>query len=180
MASRTLALSLLALSLASGRNVHAQSNDEFEFTNGPVPELFQLGQHYPNRLEEEECRPIRLRIERNSRRYDTDLFMNQHPGVQFTDADARIMSGRLLRRLNELADSFHADHGIWIFVTKAWAEYGDSEVTDPTSLHFEGKQASIIPSTSSTQPSAYKSCSSRVAVVAQAWLLKNNKLILVV
>lgn len=117
---------------------HVQS-DDFQFTNGPVPNPFQLHQHYPDRNESVQCRPIRLRIERNSRRYRTDLVTNEHSRVNFTHADARIMSSRLQIRLNQLAYLFYVEYSVWITVTKAWTEYGDPDVDDPNSLHFEGK-----------------------------------------
>lgn len=117
----------------------AQS-DDYQFTNGPVPNPFQLHQRYPDRNESVQCRPIRLRIERNSRRFRTDLVTNEHSGMNFSNADARIMSGRLQRRLNQLAYAFYIHYHVWITVTKAWTEYGDPDVDDPNSLHFEGKE----------------------------------------
>ena len=126
----------LALIICSAQS-HSDASG-FVFSNGPMPNPFQRDQHYPYRSEEVECRRIRTRIERNSRRYRTDLVTNEHSSVHFADADARIMSNRLHRRLNELADLFHAEYSVWIRVTKAWTEFGDEEVSDPASLHFEG------------------------------------------
>lgn len=135
MAARIGYLVLASLSL-----IHVACTTPFEFTNGPVPNPFQLNQHYPDRAEAVECRPIRLRIERHSRRYRTDLVTNEHTGMNFSHSDARIMSSRLQRRLNELADLFFANYHVWITVTKAWTEYGDADVNDPNSLHFEGRR----------------------------------------
>lgn len=132
---------LLFLALFTALLCHAQSDDgeEFQVMNTPLPDTFQLNQSYPDRPEEVECRPIRLRIERNSRRYRTDLVTNDHPSIRFAHADTRVMSNRLFRRLNALADLFYEEHRGRITVLKAWTEYGDSEVVDPTSLHFEGE-----------------------------------------
>ena len=111
------------------------SNTDFDFSSGEVPNPFLLYQHYLDRPESVECRPIRLRISRGSPRFLTDLVTNDHAGVLFADADSRIMSNRMERRLNELAELFYADRGVWITVTKAWTEQDDQ---DPVSLHFEG------------------------------------------
>lgn len=132
---------LLLLAFFTALLCHAQSddNEEFQVRNTPLPDTFQVNQSYPDRPEVVECRPIRLRIERHSRRYRTELVTNDHPNIHFAHADTRVMSNRLFRRLNELADLFHEEHGVWITVLKAWTEYGDGEVGDPTSLHFEGE-----------------------------------------
>ena len=49
------------------------------------------------------------------------------------------MSLRLRSRLNELAQSFYDEHGVWLSVGKAWAEQGDSDIVEPGSLHYEGE-----------------------------------------
>ena len=119
-------------------SVQSQSDSNFIFSRGPVPNPFLLHQHYPDRPESVECRPIRLHIERGSRRFVSELVTNEHTNVQFTNADARIMSSRLHRHLNELAETFYETHNVWITVIKAWAEQGDTDVTDTNSLHYEG------------------------------------------
>ena len=119
-------------------SVQSQSDSNFIFSRGPVPNPFLLHQHYPDRPESVECRPIRLHIERGSRRFVSELVTNEHTNVQFTNADARIMSSRLHRHLNELAETFYEAHNVWITVIKAWAEQGDTDVTDTNSLHYEG------------------------------------------
>ena len=138
MAARIISCVIYAFTLYIA-TCAATADDNFIFSNGPVPDPFQLHQHYPDRSETDECRPIRLRIGRSSRRFQTDLVTNSHPSVQFANADARIMSSRLQRYLNELADLFHEQYNVWLSVTKAWVEYGDENVTDPNSLHFEGQ-----------------------------------------
>ena len=138
MAARNFLVIILSSLLLFFATCIATSDDDFIVSNGPVPDPFHLHQHYPDRPETAECRPIRLRITRPSRRFQTDLVTNEHADVQFANADARIMSNRLQRRLNELAELFHDQYSIWLTVTKAWTEYGDENVTDPNSLHFEG------------------------------------------
>lgn len=119
----------------------AQSQeDDFDFTNGPVPNPFQLNQHYPDRPEIVECRPIRLHITRGSQRFSRELAANDHPRLQFASSNARIMSLRLLRHLNQLAEAFHARYTATITVIQAWTEFEDNELDDPTSLHYEGEQ----------------------------------------
>jgi hypothetical protein len=136
-------LATLALVATNFHCSTAQQSDNddggFSFTNGPVPDPFTLHQRYPDRPEAVECRPIRLHIPRGSRRFRTELVTNDHSGVHFANSDARIMSLRLRRHVNELADAFHDEFGVWIAVSKAWVEDGDEGITDPTSLHFEGR-----------------------------------------
>ena len=136
----TFLLATLTILHANFLRCSAQSDydGDFSFTNGPVPNPFQLHQRYPDRPETVECRPIRLQIPRGSRRFRTELVTNDHPSVQFANSDARIMSLRLRRHLNELAEAFHEERGVWITVSKAWVE-GDAGDADPTSLHFEGE-----------------------------------------
>ena len=131
---------VLLLLLSAASCTLAQSDDEeFLFTNDPVPDTFQLHQRYPDRPETEECRPIRLHIGRGSRRFRSELVTNDHSFVHFSSADARIMSLRLRSRLNELAQSFYDEHGVWLSVGKAWTEQGDSDIVEPDSLHYEGE-----------------------------------------
>ena len=114
--------------------------DGFSYSRAPVPATFHMGSRYPNRTEEAECRPIRLRIVRNSRLYRTELVTNTNPKIIFVSADARIMTSRLHMRLNALADQYFYHFRERITVLRAWTEYSeDSDDTDPNSLHYEGK-----------------------------------------
>ena len=132
-------LALLATNFHCSTAQQSDNDDgDFSFTNGAVPDPFTLHQRYPDRPEAVECRPIRLQIPRGSRRFRQELVTNDHSGVRFANS-ARIMSLRLRRHVNELADAFHDEFGVWIAVSKAWVEDGDEEITDPTSLHFEGE-----------------------------------------
>ena len=107
----------------------------FLYTRGPLPRIFRRGDRYPNRNETEECRPIRLRIMRNSRLYRSDLVTNSNPNIVFQSADARLMTSRLQSRLDALAERFSSR----ITVIRAWSEYSAGDrIGDPHSLHYEG------------------------------------------
>ncbi len=116
-------------------------DDIFQYFRGPVPELFTVGDHYPSRNETEECRPIRVRIQRNSNLFRTNLVVNTNSaGIQFASSDARIMTPRLQTRLNRLAESYNSLYEGQIIVLQSWVEYSASDGLDnPFSLHYEGK-----------------------------------------
>ena len=117
--------------------------DAFRHTRGTVPDEFILNQSYPDRREVDVCRPIRLRIERTSRKFRLDLVVNTNPNINFVNANAQIMSSRMQTQLNSLAVLFYNNSGLRITVIKAWTEYGDAEVQDPHSLHYEGRCMSM-------------------------------------
>ena len=137
---------LTAISLHPSAVLVAATNDDqdgtvFQYTRGPVPEHFQVGQHYPSRNETEECRPIRLRIEQNSRLFRSNLVVNTNPGINFATSDAKRMTSRLQSRLNTLASMFYSQFRLRFTVLVAWVEYSsDDGVGDPQSLHYEGEQ----------------------------------------
>ena len=141
--ARALQVIFFPLLIALICRAQTGSEGEFVFTNGPLPDTFELNQRYPDRPESVECRPIRLHIARNSRRYRTELVTNGNPRVQFAHADARVMSSRLSKRLNQLAEVFYENHSIAITVQKAWTEFEDSDVNDPLSLHYEGERRQL-------------------------------------
>lgn len=115
-------------------------NSVFQYTRGPVPDNFQVGQHYPARSEMEECRPIRLRIERNSRLFRINLVVNSNPNIHFAGNDAKRMTSRLQSRLNSLASLFYSRYQLRLTVHLAWVEYSPEDgVGDPQSLHYEGE-----------------------------------------
>ena len=119
--------------------VTQQTSNEgnFLYTRDPVPRFFRLGQRYPNREESEQCRPIRLRITRNSRLYITNLVTNGNGDIYFQSSDARIMTSRMQTRLNTLARIFRLKYNSKIRVLKAWTQYSSTDA-DPNSLHYEG------------------------------------------
>ena len=129
---------LLPALLLGWLHVTAASSEDFQYSLGPVPDQFRLLDRYPDRSEESQCRPIRLRIERDSRRYRRDLVFNANPDIMFVDSDARLMTSRLQSRLNALSDLYRREYGLGLRVVKAWTEEADAEVTDPLSLHYEG------------------------------------------
>lgn len=114
---------------------------DFMYTRGEVPDVFSVGQHYPDRSETVSCRPIRLHILRNSRLYRSNLVVNSNPDIDFANEDARLMTPRLQTKLNALAVLFHQRTSLRITVLRAWSEYSeDDEMNDPNSLHYEGMQ----------------------------------------
>ncbi len=120
--------------------MHTQDDESFDFSNGAVPEVFQLGQSYPNRSEVEECRPIRLHIQRDSRRFHSDLVYNADSKVNFLHTDAHYMTARLEVRVNLLAERYYAEFGVEIVVVRAWVAFGeDDDLEDALSLHYEGE-----------------------------------------
>jgi len=137
---QVLIISLLAILLSS--NVAGQDDDEgvFQYIKGPVPDEFVLGQHYPDRNETVECRPIRLRIERDSNQFRSALVVNNNGDIIFTSSDARIMSSRLQIRLNRLAELYYEDFEARLTVLLSWVDYQDNvTLGNPYSLHYEGE-----------------------------------------
>ena len=130
-------LLLLVLCACCGHVCNATGSVDFTFRKGPIPRSFSLAQHYPNRPEEQECQPIRLHIERDSRRY-RDLVRYSASNVRFTNSDSRIMTSRLHSRLNTLANWFRDYYGYRLLVLKAWTPYPDSSLSN-NSLHYEGQ-----------------------------------------
>ena len=120
--------------------VRSQDDDDsYQYSRGPLPQEFQFNMSYPDRTETEECRPIRLRIQRNSRLFRTRLVVNTNSDINFNNSDARIMTSRTQTRLNALAQLYYQRYRRRFTVMKSWAEYGDDDVDDPQSLHFEGQ-----------------------------------------
>ena len=137
--SLTVFLIIIALHLPTIAD-STTDNSVFQYTRGPVPDNFQVGQHYPARSEMEECRPIRLRIGRDSRLFRTSLVVNSNPGIHFASSDAKRMTSRLQSRLNSLASLFYSRYQLRLTVHLAWVEYSpDDGVDDPQSLHYEGE-----------------------------------------
>lgn len=124
--------------------VSAASSQQ-DFSTGQVP-TFTVGVFYPGRssnplqAEVETCRAITDRIERNSARFNTELVTNTNNGINFANADSRLMSSRMQSRLDDLAQVYNARFGQRMTVLKAWTPYPDSQLGGETeSLHYEGK-----------------------------------------
>lgn len=140
--STSLTVVFLILVYSVHPDATAATNDSsiFRYTRGPVPDTFQVGEHYPARSEMEECRPIRLRIGRDSRLFRTKLVVNNNPDIHFASNDAKRMTSRLQSRLNSLATTFYSRYRLRFAVHLAWVEYSaDDGVDDPQSLHYEGE-----------------------------------------
>ena len=140
-----LIITIISLSVTPSA-VDATQTDEsiFQYSRGEVPDNFQVGMHYPSRNETDVCRPIRLRIERNSRLFRNNLVVNTNPAISFATSDAKRMTSRLQSRLNTLATMFNTTYRLRFTVLLAWVEYStDDGVNDSQSLHYEGE--SVIP-----------------------------------
>ena len=116
--------------------VEPQSDDDFIFSKGPVPNRFIRGQRYPDRDEEVECQPIRLRVARGSKTFQ-QLITYAGSKILFKTQNSRIMSSRLHAKLTELSNLYFQQFRVKLYVLKAWTEYNDYEVTE-RSLHYEG------------------------------------------
>lgn len=115
---------------------------DFNFNRGQVPNRFQAGQNYPDRSEETECRPIRVRIRRDSLRYTRDLVINNNPNLDFSGADARRMTSRLQLLLDTLAARYKKDFKAKLTVVVAWADFSQSPAgLSNVSLHYEGEES---------------------------------------
>ncbi len=119
------------------------SRGNFLYTRDPVPRIFRLGRSYPDRPESEQCRPIRLRVTRNSRLFMTGLVTNANRDIVFRSADARLMTSRLQSKLNSLAAEFKARYNSKLVVLQAWTEYSGND-SDSNSLHYEGEKVEIV------------------------------------
>ena len=112
--------------------------DQFEFRQDSVPDPFTLGDRYPNRDEFEECRPIKLQLERTSSRFSATITQNTNSDLEFATADAALMTSRLKSRLDILANLYSQQFGGKLTVLLTYAEADNPQVTTNDSLHFEG------------------------------------------
>ena len=116
----------------------AGAQQEFEFRQDSVPDPFRLGDRYPNRDEFEECRPIKLQLERTSSRFSATITQNTNSDLEFATADAALMTSRLKSRLDILASLYKQQFGGKLTVLLTYAEADNPQVTTNDSLHFEG------------------------------------------
>ena len=110
------------------------------FQQDPVPDPFELDDRYPNRDEFEECRPIKLQLERTSSRFSATITQNTNPDLNFANADASLMTSRLKSRLDILANLYTQQFGGKLNVLLTYAEADNPLVTTNDSLHFEGTE----------------------------------------
>ena len=111
----------------------AQQN--YDYSLDPIPDPFLPGDSYPNRLETDVCRPIFDHILRNSARFINELVLNTNRHIRFDTEDARLMTSRMQTRLGKLRELYRGGFR----VLKAWTEFPDNEVSDNSSLHYEGE-----------------------------------------
>ena len=117
-----------------------QDDDDLEvFQQEPVPDPFELGDRYPDRDEEVEVRPIKLRLQRTSRRFSETIINNDNNDLSYANDDARLMTSRLKSRLDILGGLYEDEYRRQkLEVVLTYAEEGNPDVTDPNSLHYEG------------------------------------------
>ena len=122
-------------------NTLAQATD-FSIDRGTIPTRFSVRESYPDRDEDTECRPIRVRIARDSFRFTRDLRVNYNRRLTFRNSDARRMTSRCQSRLDALASTYYKRFRRNLEVLLGWVDY-DSDVSSlgisNTSLHYEGK-----------------------------------------
>ena len=118
----------------------AEAQQGFEFRQDSVPDPFTLGDddRYPNRDEFDECRPIKLQLERTSSRFSATITQNTNPDLEFATLDASLMTSRLKSRLDILASLYKQQFGGKLNVLLTYAEADNPQVTTNDSLHFEG------------------------------------------
>ena len=117
-----------------------QQDDDLQvFQQEPVPDPFTLGDRYPDRDEEVEVRPIKLRLRRTSRRFSETIIRNTNSDLSYANDDARLMTSRLksrLDRLGELYEDRYRRQRLQVLLT--YAEENNPSVSDSASLHYEG------------------------------------------
>ena len=106
------------------------------FQQDTIP-TFTVGRRYPNLDEDEQCRPIKLRLIRHSVRFTATLVRNTNDDMTYANEDARFMTSRLKFRLDTLAEWYYNTYNARLTVLLSYAE--PTTVTDrANSLHYEG------------------------------------------
>ena len=106
------------------------------FQQDPIP-TFTVGISYPNLDEDEQCRPIKLRLIRHSARFTATLVRNTNDDLTYANEDARFMTSRLKFRLDTLAQWYYNTYSARLTVMLSYAD--PNTVTDrANSLHYEG------------------------------------------
>ncbi len=126
-------------SISTAQSSSSDDDDDYVFSKGPLPKKFKKGQRYPDRDEDVECQPIRLRAARGTTIFQKLVTYTGNDGINFKNHDSRIMSSRLHSKLSTLSDLYYTKYNVKLFVLKAWTEYKDDDVPD-RSLHYEGLQ----------------------------------------
>ena len=114
------------------------------FRTDSIPN-FNQGDRYPDRDEDDQCTPIKLRLPRDSQRFTASLVRNTNPLLNFVNEDARFMTSRLKARLDILAAWYNKAYGSRTRLTVILAYAEPTSVTDRTdSLHYEGKPEYLL------------------------------------
>ena len=109
------------------------------FQQDPITNFTTVGTQYPNLDEDEQCRPIKLRLIKHSTRFTATLVRNTNNEITYDNEDARFMTSRLRFRLDLLAEWYFNNYNATLKVLLAYAE--PTVVTDRSnSLHYEGIQ----------------------------------------
>ena len=107
----------------------------------PIPNPFTRGMMYPNRPEDEECRPIKLRLRRTSLRFTATIIRNTNRDIYYDNEDARLMTSRMKSRLDTLARWYRMTYNTQLRVLISYVDGNvpgyDSSIRQ-NSLHFEG------------------------------------------
>ena len=130
---RIIAASLVAVALLLPSDRLAIALD---FNKGTCPSTFTVGMSYPNLPETTVCRQLQTYISRDSDRFRIEMVTNVDTTINFANSDARIMCSRMQSKLGQLRKAFTGS----FTVLKAWAEYPDPNITEPGSLHYDGKR----------------------------------------
>jgi len=118
------------------------SGDLHVFQQESVPNPFNLGDRYPDRDEVAEVRLIKLRLKRTSRRFSNTIIRNTNNDLSYVNDDARLMTSRLKSHLDRLGELYKRRYGGQkLVVILTYVEEGNSAVTNPNSLHYEGRAA---------------------------------------
>lgn len=87
-----------------------------------------------------EVRPIKLRLQRTSRRFSETIIRNTNNDLSYANDDAHFMTSRLKSRLDTLGELYEDEYSRQkLEVILTYAEEGNPDVTDPNSLHYEGQ-----------------------------------------
>ena len=102
---------LIILSCGALLSTQQDDDDDLEvFQQEPVPDPFELGDRYPDRDEEVEVRPIKLRLQRTSRRFSETIIRNTNNDLSYANDDARFMTSRLKSRLDTLGELYEDEY----------------------------------------------------------------------
>ena len=133
--------SFLIFAVLTSQLIFAHSQSVYQ--QEPVPNPFTQGTRYPDRDEDVECRPIKLRVRRNSVRFHATITQNRNTQIRFETSDSSLMTSRLKSRLDILASWYYTNYGTQLRVSMSYIDGNDPGADDSsirnTSLHYEGE-----------------------------------------